>query len=253
MAKNPTKTQKATDCRTAKRTAKETGEPVYLPQWDLTYMPDGIQVEGQHVMVDPDAQPEPPPETTTEGRGLEPDFEHDDETDRLLDNVPDTNRLITIFELAANLKVEHGLTDDAALRMAQIARGIEPEQVPQAPTPGAPAAPAMPPGSALMEPVLGPDPALVAAYEERMKTYVAPVLEEKFEITLPARHADYVRQRALWEAGTRRGRLISPEECIVILIKKAKQLDQEMSLALNPGSATGSPEQFNSGTGHWKV
>lgn len=251
MAKNPTKTQKATDCRTAKRTAKETGELVYLPQWDLTYMPDGSQVEGQHVMVDPMAQPEPAPETTTEGRGLEPDFEDDEETDPdFREVVPDTNRLITIFELAANLKVEHGLTDDAALRMAQIARGIEPEQPPQAPTPGAPATP---PAVHLMEPVLGPDPALVAAYEERMKTYVAPVLEEKFEITLPARHADYVRQRALWEAGTRRGRLISPEECIVILIKKAKQLDQEMSLALNPGSATGSPEQFNSGTGHWKV
>lgn len=95
----------------------------------------------------------------------------------------------------------------------------------------------------------GPHPDLVKAYEERMKTYVPPVLERVYDgVVIPARFADWLDRKASWES-IRRDREVTPKEMIALLVRLAWKDDEDRQF-LQPGK-TGRKQAFDPKQGTW--
>lgn len=86
----------------------------------------------------------------------------------------------------------------------------------------------------------GADPELVRRHQEFLKTYVPPVLEKQFEVTLPTRMADYVQQWAAIESYKRKGERISPEKAIELIVRRYWQNDPDRQLMARGGTAPAS-------------
>lgn len=139
--------------------------------------------------------------------------------------------------------------------------GMTNEQI-QARLLGAPADPAngaQPPQPALTAPQrqdqknLGPDPEVVARHQEMLKDYKRPVLEKTYEVTLPARRADYIERWAAYETAVRQEQAkkrnaplpppVTPEKAIEIIVGRYWQNDPDRALMAQGGSM--SRQAFN--------
>lgn len=95
----------------------------------------------------------------------------------------------------------------------------------------------------------GPHPDLVKAYNERMKTYVPPVLEVTYDaVTIPKRFADWLQRKAYWES-IRRDREVTPKEMIALIVRLAWKEDEDR-LFLQTGK-TGRKQAFDPKSGAW--
>lgn len=93
------------------------------------------------------------------------------------------------------------------------------------------------------------DPELVRRYQERMKTYVPPVLERTYDgVVIPTRFADWLERKAYWES-IRRDREVKPREMIALLVRAAWKEDEDR-LFLQTGK-TGRKQAFDPKSGAW--
>ncbi len=108
-----------------------------------------------------------------------------------------------------------------------------------------PAAPPPPGRQALEERMLdqdrrieGPDPKMVAEYQERMRTYIPPARDKTFSVVMPVRFAEYVEQWSIWET-TKRGRNVTPEDAIQMMVRLHWQADPMRALLAMSGDPHG--------------
>jgi hypothetical protein len=96
--------------------------------------------------------------------------------------------------------------------------------------------------------LVGPDPAMVAAYNERMAHYVPPLLEKEYPVVLPIRFAEWLERKTIWE-GIRRNRELTPGKMIELLVREAWRMDEDRQMLQN--TKTGKAGIFNPKTGTW--
>lgn len=157
----------------------------------------------------------------------------------------------TVLGRANFYVANNGLSEADALSLAQVQLGAG---GPPAPLPGAPATP----GSGEH---LGPDPQLVAAYQQRMANYVEPKLDVQITIEnpdgddwvypMPVRFLDYLLRSAQYETVKRR-REVSPADRLQMILREFRRDDQEVRLLMAPGAATGPAGTFNPAAGRWE-
>lgn len=151
----------------------------------------------------------------------------------------------------ANYYVEYnGLSEDDAVTLASSQIG-RPGAMPRGPDqPGAPGE-----GE-----TLGPDKNMIAAYKDRMKTYVKPKLDVMISVEnpdgddwtymMPLRFLDYLLRSSQWETIKRR-REVNPADRLQMILREFRRDDQEVKLLMTPGSATGPAGTFNPAQGGW--
>lgn len=227
--------KKGAAMRHAKLQAAETGEPVPLPEYGITIQPDGTVIEG--------ALPQGGATMTIEDAQSAEDAE------------AEANAIAPQLKSIAqelDALIAGGCSEDEALLIVNRRRGLAGES----PNAMAQAAGQQPrtPGDGEQ---LGPDPAVVAAYAERMKSYVAPKLDKRIGeggVLLPMRFAEYVERMAQWETFKRR-RMKNPvtvEEVIAIIIRQHwHQNATDRVLIMNPHSvsSSGPAQAFNPNEG----
>ncbi len=99
----------------------------------------------------------------------------------------------------------------------------------------------------------GPDPAVVAAYKERMKNYVPPKLDEKFEVTLPTRFADWVKRVAQWESALRRQEVSTGRALEIIVREHWHSHGSDRAILMGQSGGTGPTSTFNPITGNFEA
>ncbi len=247
--------RKGAAIREAKKKAAAESRAVYLEEYNLTVYPEGSVVEHADVRDAPFAPAEaaqeaetwpdhlqPParaPEVTTPSPApgtVIPVDKHGVAENGGMPAAPE-QRPTTLLGLANWYVAHNGLSEEDALSLAQKKLG---QQGPQPPAPqGTPADPNEPEG---------PDPRLIAEYEQRMQNYVPPVTEETFTVVLPVRFADYVRRSAAILSARRR-RDISAEKAIEWMVRQYWQHDEDR-LIMSAGS-TGPRDTFDPKAGQW--
>jgi hypothetical protein len=199
----------------AKRQVASTGEPVQLDAYGIR-----VEIDGSTVVIETPYEAPPQPGSFD---GDEPEGPPDDAPPTMMDEM-------------AKYK-EMGLSDAEAWTLLNAKYGGQDTT---------PAAPVGVEQKMVNQEQQGPDPAMIAAYEERMKTYVAPVLDETFQVTMPVRFADKVRRKAISET-IKRGREMDPADCIQYLIRQYFLTDYDTLIAA--AGATGPAAAFNPQTG----
>lgn len=238
--------------REAKKRAADTGTPVYLEEWDVTIDGDGNKWEGSNpdrVDAAVAAAPEAIKRPAEEVEAIQA------QADEVVDNTGDyvVDLPTTVLGRANYYMNENGLSEDDALILAQTQLGGTPGPGVTMLTPGD--------AGALQGPEpTGPDPALVAAYQERMQDYVPPKLDgrvivvtadgDEWAATAPMRFLDYLIMSARWEE-IKRNRPVNPADKLQMMLREAKRDDQDASIILNPATATGPASAFNPDGGKW--
>ncbi len=150
----------------------------------------------------------------------------------------------------ANYYVEYnGLSEADALNLARMQLGED-----------TPVHPSGQPGAPGEGETLGPDKNMIAAYQDRMKTYVEPKLDVKITVEnpegddwtfmMPLRFLDYLLRSSQWETIKRR-REVNPADRLQMILREFRRDDQEVKLLMSPGSATGPAGTYNPITGAW--
>lgn len=84
----------------------------------------------------------------------------------------------------------------------------------------------------------------LARYQDRMRDYVPPATHETFEVTVPARTADYLRRKQMWHGEETIGRVIE------VIIRTYRQNDP-VRLDLESTGQTGRASSFDPKTGRF--
>jgi hypothetical protein len=84
----------------------------------------------------------------------------------------------------------------------------------------------------------------LARYQARMRDYVPPATHETFEVTVPARTADYLRRKQMWHGESDIGRVIE------VIIRTYRQNDP-VRLDLESTGQTGRASSFDPKTGRF--
>lgn len=84
----------------------------------------------------------------------------------------------------------------------------------------------------------------LARYQARMRDYVPPATHETFEVTVPARTADYLRRKQMWHGEETIGRVIE------VIIRTYRQNDP-VRLDLESTGQTGRASSFDPKTGRF--
>lgn len=264
--------------RMAKKQAADSGVPVYLKEYDTTITPEGNKIDGSVRVISADGAVEREADTPADA----PNFKKADAEALaeagLIDDEPRDPVEAAVAAAPENIKrspeeveamkaaaaaaappltvlaratwyVEHnGLSEDDALSLAQSTLGKTPAAVAPLANPGSPNEPT------------GPDAEMVAAYNRRMENYEPPKIDgrimivtaegEEFDAVCPQRFLNYLVMSARWEE-TKRRREVNPADRLQMMLREYKRDDQDASVILNPGSATGPAGTFNPDGGTW--
>ena len=240
--------RKGAAMREAKKQAIETGTWVELPDWGISFSPAGDKIEGL-VKSEAIAMPVGEPTLTLMA---EPDLAKVDEGAHMadggridpvlaaVDNTPAGSKVAAVQTLVAA-----GWSEDDAMQ-AVMAKGNVAQPAVQ---PEMPAHVAADQGS--VEAIRAEQ---LERYQERMRDYVPPVLDETFEVTMPVKFADYVRKWAAMES-VRRRREVTPADGIQMMIRRFWKDDPERHLYehLQSGTASGPADKFDPTTGAYSA
>lgn len=156
-----------------------------------------------------------------------------DDGDKIVDNPKPS-----VIEYAQKLMAA-GLGEDLAIRTAQEELGLSQPARPAQRTPGD--------GEKL-----GPDPDMIAEYEQRMADYTPPKLKSTIcegGLTLKNQQARWVEQYRVWKSIERREEL-TPERAVELMIFDHWK-DHSQDRAMLQGSKTGPADSFNAAAGAW--
>ncbi len=152
-----------------------------------------------------------------------------------------------------NKLLGQGLSEDDALTLINAKRGTVATGAGMAP-PRGPNQPATPGEGERF----GPDPIIVAKYEEMMKTYVPPRTDltitvenpdgEDFQARIPIRYLDYLTKAAMLETAKRR-RPVNLADFVQMIVRRFKATDTDAAILLGTIGGSGPADTFNPNTG----
>ncbi len=265
--------------RRARKQAQAEGVTVHDQEFGFLAMPDGTITEiGQVALVGAtESKRETHPATEAAELTNEPDVDaggkltkppeelgepepdpdadvtfRDDAPDAVEVEQPNTDTGIFRPTLIEQLQTyqEQGLSEQDALTLINAKQGMK-----QAPPRGPEQA-----ATASQGEELGPDKALVAAYNKKMLNYVEPKLELKltlenpdgddFTAIMPIRYLDYLNRAATLETVKRR-REVNIADFIQMIVRRYKANDPDTALLMNTLGGTGPADTFNQQTGQY--
>lgn len=235
----------------AMRTAKASGEPVYLEQYGITVHPDGTRVEdgqrnGQDAETDPAESPQGAAHGEDQGQAPAKVSEEREEAPGAggAADPGDGDPAPTLLTMVQGYK-DAGLSDEDALLLASARISPSTALLP----PAAPPAPRLTPAMGDPAEQRGPDPEMLAAYNERMKDYQPPVTHKTYETEVKVLFAQWVDMFAAWQSAER-GMEVTTSMAIAMMISEHWQW-HATDRALLTQARTGPAQGFNPAGGGW--